>query len=1059
MQGRRTLHAAIVAAVVAVVAVLAWMGRDPRPLATEGRAAAGARRADAGQPRAPATPPAPQGTLTIEGEVRGPGGPVAGAVVTATIARDGDVLSEVRCHCGNDCGERLLECGCGEAAGQLVALVAERRGETPPVARATTGADGRFVLGGLADGTYAVWAETGAAAGVAEGVRPGAAAVIVGVDGGARISGKVARDDGTGISRAVVTAIHGRHGRFFDVLTGAEGAFTLGPLPDGDYTVVASSPGLLPARARVERGDRAKVRLELLAPRRLAGRVTLEGVPTGGVVVGLRGEHRKVELTTDAGGSFAFGALRPGEYQLLATLGDRVAQEAVTVPRRRDVDDVTLALAAGVTVDGTVVDDTGAPIAGAKVRLDRRAPRPRMGAATATTDGAGRFRFGPIAPGELELAASRDGYLPATDEEVRVAAVESRTVTLALQRARRIEGKVVDREGTPVAGAVVVASPRGQGSDVETSDRTGTDGAFGLDLRGGGYALQITHELFRPGEASVEAPARGLVVRLEPGAGIEGEVLDEDGKPVRGAHVAVVAAAPQQDRAARRATTDARGRFRLGGLDPGTVFVIAQRSMAELAATAVARVEVPPEGAAPVRLRFEAGLALAGTVVDPDGAPLAGVKVWAHGAERNRGGGFGEFLAATSQGQAESDDAGRFTIRGLRGGEHLVTAGKEGFWQPTPPPRVRPGDAEVRVVLSRRAAVRGRVVGEGGAPLASARVNGRLPEEGDGRFSVPIAADGPLTLVFTAEGHAPLERSVDVTRAADLDLGDVTLGRGREVTGVVVDGVTGAPVPAARVTVVRDVPVVRFELDDRDTQVTVTGPDGAFAVHHAPDRSRLRVEATGYAPVSVTIPEVPGALRVALGRGGSLGVRVLRATGEPMARVEVAAFTRDGAHRSGKTDADGRWEAKALAPGRYVVFASADRSNPGLAGSAVDVADGERALVELREVASGTTLAVVLSGPGAAGPEGLHVALVPGELQRVTQLADVAALGAPIEPVEKEPGLTPTFQLLAAGRYTLLVGRDAPGGFALLTVPVDVRGGPPQRLEVEVPEGLPVLRW
>jgi hypothetical protein len=178
-----------------------------------------------------------------------------------------------------------------------------------------------------------------------------------------------------------------------------------------------------------------------------------------------------------------------------------------------------------------------------------------------------------------------------------------------------------------------------------------------------------------------------------------------------------------------------------------------------------------------------------------------------------------------------------------------------------------------------------------------------------------------------------------------------------------------------------------------------------------------------------------------------------------MARTQVAAFTRDGTHQSGKTDADGRWEAKALPPGRYMVFVNADRANPGLAGRQVDVGDGERAQVELQERAEGATLAVTLTGPGARVDEELHVALVRGELPPVAGFRDLAALGVPIEPVANQPALSPIFQLLEPGRYTLLVAKETGGGFGLLARPVEVGTAPQQRLEVQVPAELPIVKY
>jgi len=173
-----------IALAVAIALLLSSRGQKPGP-STAGGGASGrdADRAHRAIPplNAMLTAPVPPsaGTLVIRGEVRGPSGPVAGATVTATTSRGVEVLSELRCHCGDDCGLRLLECGCPEAAGQLTELVVDRRGEAPPVARTETGADGRFVLTDLEEGVYAVWADSRLGTGLANGVRAGEEAVSI----------------------------------------------------------------------------------------------------------------------------------------------------------------------------------------------------------------------------------------------------------------------------------------------------------------------------------------------------------------------------------------------------------------------------------------------------------------------------------------------------------------------------------------------------------------------------------------------------------------------------------------------------------------------------------------------------------------------------------------------------------------------------------------------------------------------------------------------------------------------------------------------------------------
>jgi protocatechuate 3,4-dioxygenase beta subunit len=65
-------------------------------------------------------------------------------------------------------------------------------------------------------------------------------------------------------------------------------------------------------------------------------------------------------------------------------------------------------IAQGVTVSGTVVDETGARVPGAVVTL--AGPNVR---ATSTTDAAGEYRFTDIASGNYEISVMASGFASA----------------------------------------------------------------------------------------------------------------------------------------------------------------------------------------------------------------------------------------------------------------------------------------------------------------------------------------------------------------------------------------------------------------------------------------------------------------------------------------------------------------------------------------------------------------------------------------------------------------------------------------------------------------------
>lgn len=104
---------------------------------------------------------------------------------------------------------------------------------------------------------------------------------------------------------------------------------------------------------------------------------------------------------------------------------------------------------------GSVIDSaTRQPIPKVSVRVNPVAEgRP---AYAATTDSSGRFRFVAIQPGEYRVRVQHRGYVDRWKNGVRLAAGDALAdVTITLEPKAVITGRVVDAEGTPLAGAAV----------------------------------------------------------------------------------------------------------------------------------------------------------------------------------------------------------------------------------------------------------------------------------------------------------------------------------------------------------------------------------------------------------------------------------------------------------------------------------------------------------------------------------------------------------------------------------------------------------------------------
>jgi hypothetical protein len=215
--------------------------------------------------------------------------------------------------------------------------------------------------------------------------------------------------------------------------TDAQGAFEIGGLGDGPFTLEADAPppesssSTTPASSApaasatevLEEGDSLSpknasknaigdkrdkktfwharadgvasgaksVSLVLRAPEGLAGKVVDEtGAPvTKFKVVANRmgkgplaslGQEKRSDAFDDAHGAFVLGGLQEGHWKVVAT-ADGFAQSdplEVDVPKKPDAQDVVIALVHGATVKGVVKTPTGAPIADAEIAIDNGKP-------------------------------------------------------------------------------------------------------------------------------------------------------------------------------------------------------------------------------------------------------------------------------------------------------------------------------------------------------------------------------------------------------------------------------------------------------------------------------------------------------------------------------------------------------------------------------------------------------------------------------------------------------------------------------------------------------------
>lgn len=850
---------------------------------------------------------------------------------------------------------------------QLGDLLFQGKTRPEPVARTTTGTDGRFALRAPDVG---MWRLTVGGAGrvpVQISLVPLYRDVELpdadlGPDHGLTV--RVVDRVGRPLARAAVLAYSTSQGRLGRnglpspvwqratelVFTGEDGRAQLRGRRGETLRLQVAEPDHPSAMAEVRLPVSGELEVPLARGRRVTLRVaSTTGTPIPDALV-WAGEEPFPIGWTGIEGLTSVVLSRRGPVPLLALdgSGGRSAYELSTSSK---VESVRLPFRAPAAHAGRVLRrGTQEPVAGALVWSWYRPDR------FVRSDTDGRFRLAAVDPGGY-LSAVRAGYLPAglRLEESRLGKAQDATV-LQLQPVGRLSGLVVDAAGEPVAGLGL--SPRRLSVAWRANStwpfRTESDGTFalpdlpaeaellvelgGMDDAGTLWAQTIEKiEPLAPGEDRT-----GVILHADRGFTAFGWVVDEGEAPVAGAVVRLVNADPARRALqlpalpARDARTDEVGRWEMSAFQ-GKVFDLEARARG-YAPMVVPGIELESEredlGAVDLgTVVLTRGRNLVGTVLDPDRRPVAGAEVSAR--ETGRSG-----LATRST--TVSDDAGRFVLRDLRGGARVaVLADHPEFLAARVEPVTVPSDEadggsgdEVTIVLERGTSVLGRVTDEAGRPVARAGVaifaqggggsarggqsTASTDEQGD--FALHHVPGGPATLQVS---HRDYPRHSEPVQLLPPHLGptqvDIVLrGADGSLRGQIRDE-RGEPVAAAMVLLPGD-GILRSASAHTDAEggfqvVNVDAGLREVVVHHAAFasyRTEIEVDSNSW-------------LDVELRSGVSVSGRVVDGNGDPVAgaRIDTTPIGEAGqATREGAVSAaDGSFTVERLVPGRYLLGA------------------------------------------------------------------------------------------------------------------------------------------
>lgn len=538
----------------------------------------------------------------------------------------------------------------------------------------------------------------------------------------------------------------------------------------------------------------------------------------------------------------------------------------------------------------------------------------------------------------------------------------------------RVYGTIRDHRGEAIEGARVWSSD----DDRKERDHAVSDASGVYELSVSPRSSQPNLFAFAPGyglrpmRVAIDEPVETDVdFELAPERRAIGRVVDNEGIPIEGVSVTGHTYHALQRFAMHRTETDADGRFTLGGFDPrGPRTSIAIRHSGY-----VPRGFPLGSGTLDVEAEvvLERAVALEGLVLDRDDVPLAKAHLTITFSDRLRGflqertvtGLDGTFrfeglYAATYDLEVEHPEAGSLRAR--------VTA---------------PGDGVIRYAEQEMSFAGGRVVDAAGDPIegvsvyfdAPGSIDGRSTSthtDADGAFSIELPASR-VDMTLHADGYVRQRTRLD---ALGFEGRTFTLQPAVALRGLIVDAVTGEPIPAFRVGLFHasaqlgDVSVSSWSGEwSRLALRPLTSDEGIFetdAEFLAGAVIGVQAIADGYGfqeNTRVVIGGDPTSFDVEfrLVRVGKIEGFVIDAAGAPVAGARVRSFdkmhfvsTNEASYseerRSAEvatTDSEGFFRLDEVKPGDRSVVAMHESWAPGVEGP-FEVASGETATCTIR---------------------------------------------------------------------------------------------------------------